>query len=268
MVTRNTMKTHIIDVGHGDTTIIEFPNTKALGIIDCFKYAKISNFIFNELQPEEIQFILATHPHQDHIAGILPLIQSCEKKNIPLNLFLQSGYFIKTGVYRELVKYLSKKGYLRIQVRAGFEIPHMKQVKLRVLSPPSELITKSASDCNNSSVVLHAKYGRSKILLSGDAEYANWAHLFVGQRDWLRAQVLKLSHHGSKHGTFFELLQTIRPQYAIISGPSNKKFPHPLIELILNTDPNLRVFQTHIHGNITIESKINGIHQIITGKEQ
>ena len=100
-------------------------------------------------------------------------------------------------------------------------------------------------------------------MLSGDSQFANWAHIRVAHRDYLKTHALKISHHGSKHGNFLEALEVIEPTYAIISAGTRdvKKFPHKsTIEALeevfrkRNIVPEERIFNTKDVGNIVIRS--------------
>jgi competence protein ComEC len=266
------LHTHILSVGRGDSIIIQLPSDDGrtvIGIIDCYIYNKTKDYLEdNGIWPDEVRFMTATHPHDDHVLGLQRLLGKFAADNIPVGLFIDSGYEFSNTNYVDLMKYLLKHSDTinTVFARSGTTFS-LGKVKLRVLSPPSPLIEGTRSDCNNSSVVLSLTYGRSRLMFAADAELPNWAHICTNQRRGMRSQVLKLSHHGSKWGTFFEALDIIKPKYTVISGPDklseDGSFPHPLTKKALEyakTD----VYCTAGHGDIHIESKGNATHTVTT----
>jgi len=266
-----TMRTHILDVGRGDCIIIELPNRsgqKAIGIIDCCNFDIMDQYMIdNRISPDVVEFVVATHPHEDHIGGIQEFLTKCKTDDIDVKMFWDSGYEHSSLVYQNLTEYLANNPEINTWYpRTGLSVLFDK-VKVRVLSPPDPLPTGTASDINNSSIVLLFSYGTSRLLFAGDAQFANWAHINVDQQDWMNAQVLKVAHHGSKHGTFLEALEAITPRIAIISGANSVSygsggFPHHLtIDALLEEDVP-EIYCTHDCGNIIIDSKANRSHKV------
>ena len=209
-----------------------------------------------------------SHPHADRINGFHRFLQKCEVEGIPIRVVLQSGVFHETEHFLRLQKYLIESEILTLSVRAGTEIDCKNRVMLHILGPPEKLITETSSDIKNASLVALVKYGQSKLLFSGDAEFPSWSYAYVTQKKWLKAQVLKIPHYGSKYGTCLELLETVNPKYAIISGPedSERNWPHPIVEWSLAAILGITTYHTAKHGNIVIESNAKGEHTILTEK--
>ena len=129
-----------------------------------------------------------------------------------------------------------------------------------MLSPPDRLLEDSrvATNINNASIVIRIEYGNSRILLSGDAQFGGWAHMRLNHWDALRAEALKVSHHGSKHGNFLEALELVRPTYAIISAGTRdpQKFPHKsTLEALWEVTSKKKIYNTADVGNVIITSK-------------
>jgi competence protein ComEC len=255
------MKIHVLDVGHGDTIILEMPigeKDYAYGVIDCIKFEDVTRPYLEKLKVEKLEFVCCTHPHEDHMGDIQNLLEAYEGK---------VGEYWDSGKEHTLQEYLALTEYLadpktNIQtefVRSGTMV-RFGNTRLHILSPPAKLFLDSEKEevnINNASIVILVEYGKSRIILSGDAQFANWAHIRVNHMDLLKAQALKISHHGSKHGTFLEMLEVISPKYAIISAGTRdlSKFPHKstkdaLYEIM---DPS-HVFITRDIGDVVIES--------------
>jgi len=253
------LKVHILDVGHGDTIIIEMPigkKDKIFGVIDCIKFEEKIKRYLEDLGAKRLAFVVATHPHEDHIGGIQKLLQAY-KDNV--GEFWDSGYLHTSGTYKDLLMYLSEHDEIITEFIDSGNTVRFGKTKLNVLSPPDRLLSDSrvATNINNASIVIRIEYGDSKILLSGDAQFGNWAHMRINHWDALRAQALKVAHHGSKHGNFLEALEIVRPIYAIVSAGTRdpQKFPHKsTIESLSEVTSKQKIYNTANVGNIIITS--------------
>lgn len=271
------LKTHILPQGRGDCIVLELPYDDGrlhLGIIDCHQFEILNEYLtVNGLDdPYDIDFIAVTHPHWDHIGGILPLLQMYKDK---VDNYWESGF--KPGrevalTHSSITELVEKTSTIKFDLPRAGDTFKFGSLDIHVLSPPDPLISSTASDINNSSIVLRMKYGTATLLFAGDAQFGNWAHGFVNQQDYLSGRILKVSHHGSKHGTFLEALEKINPKIAVISGinnidDENGEFPHTLTMDAINALPVEHVLCTNQHGYITIRSTANSWHWISLGKD-
>ena len=263
------LMTHILKTGRGDSIVLELPRDDGklvLGFIDCHEFPVLEDYLEkNKLDnPDEVQFIVATHPHYDHIGGLQALLEKYGDKTY---MFWDSGFPHTSLTYENLTKYLEEHPeIITWYPRTGLQVL-FGRLGVRVLSPPDPIPTGTASDINNSSIVMRLTYGTSKLLFAGDAQFTNWSFCSVNQQEHLKAQVLKVSHHGSKHGTFLEALESINPRIAVISGINelndpNGEFPHPLTMDAINELDVEEVYCTHEHGYITIKSTANSRHTV------
>lgn len=270
------LKIHVLDVGHGDTIILEIPigkKDKIFGVIDCIKFEEKTKPYLESLGVKELAFVCVTHPHDDHVGGIQQLLETYNGKVGELwvsgkehqtmdNLLRYLDCDEETETYY-LKKYEDIVPVTVETIKSGTILKYGK-VKLHILSPPSKLLTDSKTEAyniNNASIVIKIEYGESKILLAGDAQFGNWAHTRINHAEKIRAQVLKASHHGSKHGNFLEVLEIISPNYVIVSAGSRKPtdFPHQFTKDAIKhifEDKNLkfdeRFFVTRDRGNIIV----------------
>lgn len=267
--------THVLDVGHGDTIILELPDPagkKVIGVIDCCDANQAWTKMCEKKKPDLIHFVVASHPHFDHIKGLKALLEKCKSENVEVRMFWDSGYPHTSQTYEDLMDYLEDENIPTWYPRAGLSAM-FGEVEVHVLAPPDPLLEGTAQDCNNASIVLLVKYKQARLLFAGDAQFSNWAHSNIAQQSWMQAGLLKVAHHGSKHGTFLEVLEVINPTHAIISckgQPTDEDpdFPHTLTMESLKEFECKDIYYTSVNGDIRIESKTNGDHDIFPSKKE
>jgi len=267
------MRLRILDVGQGDTIIIEMPmgaEKKAFGVIDCIRFDDVTLPYLQELDVKELAFACGTHPHLDHIQDIPKLFETYK-----VGEYWESGYKpeYEAAYQKDLIQYIEASLIKKVIVRAGTQIQFGETI-LHILSPPPSLSWDSKDPIfnnNNASIVISVQYGLSRVLLTADANFGCWAHIWVTHKHLMKAQAVKISHHGSIHGNFLECLEYIDPKYAIISVGADNLYNFPakstmefLLERIIG-DPN-RVFITRDHGHITITSNGSQKLEITTEK--
>ncbi|MFX0107897.1 MAG: ComEC/Rec2 family competence protein, partial [Candidatus Hodarchaeota archaeon] len=218
------IRTHILSIKNADCIIIQLPATdgrKHIGLIDCGNSGYAKRY-FNRLgfQPDRIQFIVATHPHRDHIVGLRPMLRYFADKEWDIGGFWDSGYPHGGDTYDDLITEVEKLIPNRlIYPKEDAEPFEFGLVKVHVLSP-----TKSGEYpggyINNSSIVLMIEYEGAKLLLGGDAQYASWSKVINGMKSGLvDSNLLKVPHHGSRRGSSYELIHDfITPNVAVITG--------------------------------------------------
>jgi beta-lactamase superfamily II metal-dependent hydrolase len=178
-------------------------------------------------------------------------------------------------IYTSLLEEISDANIDTWAITASREGRRIRGVNFIPLAPPHDyrqLMDRphdpTHQDVNNVSGVILMRYGDSRIMLGADAQSASWGWIESNLRDEMRAQVLKVSHHGSIYGTVQEHIERrIVPTYAIISGPDSLanpvKLPHPNVVSILSRRVNQsNLYCTADHGNIRIVSDDNGNHRI------
>lgn len=258
---------HVLNVGDGDNIVIQFPEvngTRKFAIVDCYNQNKTLDYL-NKLGATELEFICATHPHYDHIKGIPKLL---EKYQSNIREFWDSGFRHTSLTHEKIIDLVESDPNIRFtRVTSGME-RIINGVKVTVLAPSVNLRNRYDTwgvNINNASVVLKLEYkaptvaNPSVIILGGDAQFDSWAKVldefphFIKTNNPnqrikydksltpLNCQVLKVSHHGSKHGTALEYIETLDPEYAVIScsGTSTYDFPHDIAMLSIKEETKL-----------------------------
>lgn len=256
-----------LNVGDGDTQLLLLPEDRQgkrrCIVVDCIRAPKlfallealIDAGLLAEVRPL-LALAVATHPHDDHIAGMGALLRRFGKDH--LQELWEPGYYHPAPAYHEMMRELEDHGeVLHMQPAAG-TTRYLGQVKITVLAPGIALRNRFDSygiDINDSSIALKLEfpaantYERGKnrtylrlpttqrIILGADAQTLSWSQVLVDfpqlgpastavttalrrsrGAEPLNAQVFKVPHHGSKHGMNLELAETIKPAVSIVSS--------------------------------------------------
>ena len=239
------LKIHFIDVGQGDSTLIEINGYTLL--IDAGPEAsskKLKNYL-DKNGITKLDYVVATHPHEDHIGGMPEII-----KNYKIDHFLGPKVTNNTDIFKNMVKELKSKS-LKIQVlKKGDSLNLGENVEFNILAP----IEDNYEDDNNYSVVAKLSYKDTSFLFMGDAETLVESQLLRDKTD-VKADVLKVGHHGSTSSSSKAFLKAVSPQYAVIFCGKNNKFGHPHKETIEKLQQaDIKYFRTDKDGNIVITS--------------
>jgi competence protein ComEC len=143
--------------------------------------------------------------------------------------------------------------WIRAERGAAFDLGPVTHVS--ILAPERPLITGTSSDINNNSVVLRVVFGRVAMLLTGDAQSEAEARLLSHGGADLRADVLKVGHHGSAYSSTPAFLAAVRPKIAVISCGLHNVFGHPSPRtLAALSASDAIVYRTDIDGEVTVLS--------------
>jgi beta-lactamase superfamily II metal-dependent hydrolase len=241
-----------IDVGQGDSILVILPNTRTL-LIDGGEregYGKVLATL-QEHGLSHIDVVVATHPHADHIGGLVDVIKSVDVGEV-----LDSGQVHTTQTFEDFLDAIDTKQIPLRSVRQGDSIKLDPTVKIDVLNPPVNLLDSAdnEADFNDNSVVLKLTYGEFSALLTGDMEERNEARLVSENTTGLDADVLKAGHHGSQTSSSLPFLNAVTPEVVIISLGAGNTYGHPHQEALdrISAAGVERLFRTDIDGTITL----------------
>ncbi|MCG3227629.1 MAG: MBL fold metallo-hydrolase [Candidatus Heimdallarchaeota archaeon] len=249
-----TMLVHVLNVGHGDAIIVELPevnNQRAYIVVDCYIASKTLDYL-NLLGAQSLDLVVATHPHSDHIKGLKKILESYSLK---VEQFWDSGFRHSTTTWLNLMDLIeSRDDILFIRPTSGL-ILTINGVEITVLGPSVALRNRYDSygvNINNASIVLKLEYNDKKVILTGDAQWDSWAKItedfphfkktsnpdqkikYTEAFNPLKCNVLKVSHHGSMHGTSLEYIERLSPNHAVISSGTRFDLPHEITTEILD----------------------------------
>lgn len=216
---QNTLTVHFMDVGHGDATLITCGQHAML--VDCGKNIKgrmVSDYV-REQGIERLDYLILTHPDNDHIGGAPVILEDFRIENI-----LVSSYAKASSEYELLMSVLEKKD-LETRVPVPGEEYALGEAVFTILGP-----VEVFEDSNNSSIVFRLDFGERSFLFAGDQEKKAEKALLnqmaanaeTGELIYknLQADVLKVGHHGKNDACGKKFLAAVDPEYAVIScGP-------------------------------------------------
>lgn len=236
------IKIHYIDVGQGDSELIQIGDKNIL--IDAGTSDKRALDYLKSLGIKKIDYAIATHPHEDHIGSMDDVI-----KDFDIGTFYAPKVTTTTKTFENMVKALKAKDLKMTVPKVGEEI-NIGNATLTFLAPNSDRY----EDLNNYSIVVKLKYGNNSFIFMGDAEDISEDEILKKQLD-IKADVLKVGHHGSHSSTTKEFLDKVNPKYAVISCEKGNDYGHPHKETLTKlNDKNINVFRTDLNGTIIAES--------------
>ncbi|MHB1041945.1 MAG: ComEC/Rec2 family competence protein [Eubacteriales bacterium] len=240
------LKLHFIDVGQGDSILAQFPGGKNM-LVDAGNNedgpAVIKYLTENGVQ--KINYLVGTHPHEDHIGGMDEVI-----KNFPVGLFYLPEVTTTTQTFRDVLAAAGAKNLKIDKARDGVTILDEGELSVKILAPRGD----SYEDINNYSAVLKVIYGKHAFLLTGDAEIQSEREMIEAGED-LRADVLKVGHHGSRTSTSASFLKAVQPVYAVISAGKNNDYGHPhTVTMNKLEKANIKVYRTDQSGTVIASS--------------
>ena len=229
-----------IDVGQGEAVLIALPEkTMLIDAGPTGSAPKIAQ-VLQELGRDKIDYLVATHPDEDHIGGMADIISSTQ-----IGAIYAPNKTNNTATYRKFLAAIQNNNLQITLAEAGTIIDQTDAYKLEILWP-----TKDANfpDTNDYSIIIKLTVGTKTFLFTGDAPTSAILDANPGHID-----VLKLSHHGSRTGTNEQLVRRLSPTYAILSYALDNSYGHPM-QSVLNSlhKHSVEVWGTGANGTITI----------------
>ncbi len=240
---------YFLDVGQGDSILIQTSKNQQILIDGGPDNAVLSEL--GEVMPfydKKIELVILTHPHADHLAGLLEVLKSYQVDQI-----LTTGIEYTTPEYIAWQKEIKDRN-IPVKIAQAGQIIDLDKAKMEILYPLEFLQEKKIDNLNNSSIVCRLEYGKNSFLFTGDIEEEAEQKL---KDDSLKSTVLKIPHHGSSTSLLLEFLGQIDPEVAVLCVGADNSFGHPT-EDILDKLKNVEVYRTDQDGTIEIISDGEG----------
>ena len=229
-----------IDVGQGEAILIALPEKTVL--IDAGPTGSAPKIaqVLQELGRNKIDYLVATHPDEDHIGGMADVISSTQ-----IGTIYAPNKTNNTATYRKFLAAIQNNNLQITLAEAGTIIDQTDSYKLEILWPKKDA---NFPDTNDYSIIIKLTVGNKTFLFTGDAPTNAILNSNPGHID-----VLKLSHHGSRTGTTEQLVRKLSPTYAVVSYALDNSYGHPM-QSVLNAlrKHSVEIWGTGANGTITI----------------
>jgi len=241
------LKVHFINVSHGDAILIQAPQGQEM-LIDVGRqeYVPAIARYLHRLGVDEIEHMIVSHPHGDHIGGIYYFLNI-----FPVQRIIEPMAPIDRKDIRDYRKFVASKNIPIVPGQAGDSFELSPGITVELVGP----IKLNNFHLNDNSIVAKVTFGGTKFLFMGDAEITEEKSILASGAD-LSADVIKIGHHGLYTSTCQELLDSVQPSYAVITcagkeRPLGRCSKSVIRRLEAN---NIPVFRTDLHGDIVITS--------------
>jgi len=209
---------HFIDVGQADSTFIELPNGEEI-LIDTGNTGDAETIInyLESLNTDTIEYLILTHPHEDHIGSAKKIIESFHIGKIYV-----PDVSADTTLYKNTMAAIESNNIPVVKVKAGLNIIDELNLQFEVLAPQSMYY----SEMNEYSIVTKLDYLDTSFLFTGDAESVSELEMIRSGYD-LDSDLLKVGHHGGRTSSSKDFIQAVTPEYSIISSGKDNPYGHP-----------------------------------------
>lgn len=233
------LRVSFIDVGQGDSEFIELPNGETM-LIDAGTNETGKNVVdyIKSLGYTSIDYVVGTHPHEDHIGGLDDVI-----KTFDIGSIYMPKITADTKTFEDVLDAAESKNLMINTAKSGVSIMDTEDLSVKFLAPTLD----SYENTNDYSAVVKVVYGDTSYLFTGDAE--DFSESLI--TDDVNADVLKVGHHGSSTSTSTEFLKKVSPSSAVISCGKDNSYGHPHSETLQKlADMGTAVYRTDELGTI------------------
>ncbi|WP_315115938.1 ComEC/Rec2 family competence protein [uncultured Clostridium sp.] len=238
------LQVHFIDVGQGDSILVQYENNYML--IDGGPNASADKVLsyLKKTGVEKIDYLIATHPHEDHIGGIDVVID-----NYDIGKMYMPKATANTKTFKDVVASMKKKNLKATAPKPG-ETFKLGDAEVLLLAPNSS----TYENTNNYSIALKVTYGDNSFLFTGDAETLAEKEIIKNGFD-IKADVIKLGHHGSKTSSSAAFLKEVNPEYGVITLGKGNDYGHPHKEVMDRVEKmGIKIYRVDEAGDIIATS--------------
>jgi len=252
----------VLDVGQGDAIHVKTPQNRHI-LIDAGRWTPGSDSgeriiipYLKEMGVHSLDAIILSHPHADHIGGMISVIE-----NMDIKAVYQSDFEYDSILYKTVQRRLKQEKIPVFYPAAGDEINVDPTIRIFVIGPSSGT---SHSNPNNNSLAFKLVYNDISFLFTGDAEEEQERELVHRYGTFLKSDVYKVAHHVSNTSTSKPLIEAVQPAISVGSLAFRNKFRHPGRETVARLhDVGAEPLYTSLHGAVVLQTDGKTINQLI-----
>ena len=243
---------HFIDVGQGDSVLIQSPSGQNV-LYDGGRKDDDALAYLQSVGVTKLDLVIASHADADHIGGLEAVVDYYRPK-----LFLDNGLPHPTQTYEGLIRAVRDAGSQLVPPTA--RRIGLGDASLQVIPPPDD----SSLSSNDHSVGVIVSYGAFDAAMTGDAEQPELAWWLTNVPELLKpVEVYKAAHHGSANGDSPDSVETFKPDAVVISVGLDNAYGHPTAEaLALYDSIGAQVYRTDLQGTIIVTANSDGTYQV------
>ncbi|MCF7840621.1 MAG: DNA internalization-related competence protein ComEC/Rec2 [Candidatus Marinimicrobia bacterium] len=244
-----------LNVGQGDGVVVQTPTSQTL-VVDCgLRFggkdmgADVLGPYLNYLGEDTIDLMILSHPHNDHVGGAPWLL-----RHYPVKHVWQAAYDYDSYTHHEIQHLIDSLEIPLAYPFAGDIDSSFAPIYLRVLAPDSTVVTNPPSITNDASIVFQLLFGELRVLFTGDAEHGS-EYRQVRYGELLRADIIKVPHHGSRTSSTPRFVEWVQPDWAVISVGKGNKFRHPAKTTVTRYEnTHVSVLRTDVNQAVIFQS--------------
>jgi len=248
VVDEEQLTVRFLAIGQGDATLITLPGGDDVlidGGPDDLVTLKLGRYL--PWHDREIEYLIITHPHSDHIVGLLAVLARYR-----IGQVITTGVNYDSGEYQRLMSEIDRQK-IPIKIIEQPEDLTLGEVKLQFIRPDHSLVGTYLENVNNASVVFRLVYGEAEALMMGDYEDEE---TLVDEQDKIKADLLKVGHHGSSNASDREFIRTVDPDYGVIPVGADNRYGHPDYRTIYNLEQiGAGIWRTDLAGDVVFTTR-------------
>lgn len=238
-----------LDVGQGDAIFVRTPSGKQMLVDGGLPGGAVLREL-GKVMPfydRSIDVVVATHADQDHVGGLNDVIN-----RFSVGLFVRTMTTSSSAVYNNILENVERKNIKQEIIITPIDIDFSDGAIFKIIFPDKDT---SGWETNDSSIVGKVVYVDNSFLLTGDAPIKTEKYLVENYGSFLKSDVLKVGHHGSKYSSSDLFVGTVLPTYSIISAGLNNSYGHPTKAVMdILAKYKSRIIETSSQGNIIFRS--------------